>query len=55
MQDAFLPIPGVISCAGVTGSGRILHDVTLMTGLIDTYMYRYMYVYISIHVHVHVC
>ena len=22
-QDAFLPIPGVISCAGVTGSGRI--------------------------------
>ena len=32
-QDVFLPIPGVNSCAGVTGSGRIA-NVTLMTALI---------------------
>ena len=34
-QDAFLPIPGFISCAGATGSGRITchAHVTLMTGL----------------------
>ena len=35
--DAFLPIPGVISCAGVTGSGRITchAHATLMSGLKD--------------------
>ena len=38
-QDAFLPIPGVISCTGVTGSGRITchGQATLMSGLKHMY------------------
>ena len=34
VHDAFLPIPGIISCAGVTGSGCITchAHVTLMSG-----------------------
>ena len=34
-QDRFRPMPGLISCAGVTGSGCITYHVyvTLLSGL----------------------
>ena len=39
-QDAFWPIPGLLSCAGVTGSVGVLHHArtTQMTGLIESSM-----------------
>ena len=41
IQCTFLPIPGIISCTGVTGSGRITchAHVTLMSGHVYVYYY----------------
>ena len=45
VQDVFRPTPGLIGCAGVTGSVGITHH----TCTVHVYMYMYMYR----HVHVH--
>ena len=44
-QDTFWPMPGLFSCAGVTGSVGVLHHarITQMAGLIESSMLGYMY------------
>ena len=45
VQDAFWPMPGLFSSAGVTGSVGVLRHahITQMAGLIESSMLGYMY------------
>ena len=53
-QDAFLPIPGFTSCAGMTRSGHITchAHVTLMTGLFNVHLCMQNFVLYMYIVHV---
>ena len=53
-QDVFLPIPGLISCAGVTGSVGVTHHAHA-TQMASLSLHRCWHVYVHVQYDRHVC